>query len=314
MPGRALATSLLLFSCTCALASACDAGPISTVDAAMVDAPPLPLSRLLGRCESDAQCPGNGSFCRTAAEDGYPGGQCTAPCTDRTECDTGMFYGFCATLTGDTQSTCITYCRNGSDCRPGYSCQVVTTLSTGASAGYCFPVCGTDAECGGGAQCDPYTGRCVPQGMVPTTGGDTGDPCTTDAACRGNNCVNDSGTNGYLDGYCISLCRIPSGYNSSDFYSGDTLPSGTCGGSNSVCIPYGSQYGENDLGICLEACSSAADCRPGFECTQTVSGRTFTNGWCDPIDCVASGAGSCPAGTTCHTGTDSQGNRIGRCG
>lgn len=314
MSGRLAVTCFLLLS-SAALSVGCDTPP-SPADGGP-DAPGLRMSRLLGRCVVDEQCPGNGAFCRTAAEDGFPGGQCSIACTDRTECDDGTAYNFCAMLNGETQNACLPICRNGSDCAHGYSCQNVGSDSAGNSIGYCFPVCATDDECGDGTQCNPYTGRCVPHGMVPTVGGDTGDACTGNDSCLSQDCIEQTASNGYVGGYCISLCRISAGFNSSDFFSGDTLPAGTCGGTSSVCIPYGSQNGEGDLGICLAACTSDGDCRPGFACTQSVglsSGgtHTFTNGWCDPIDCLTQGA--CPTGTTCHRGTDSNGNPLGRCG
>jgi hypothetical protein len=310
MSGRACtAFTLLLLS---ALAG-CDSPVVAPVDAAVSDAYQLPMSRLLGPCVEDWQCPGAGAFCRSA-EEGFPGGQCTSACTDRTECDDGAVYNECLLLTGATAMACEAYCRNGSDCRTGYTCQVLGTDAAGATRGVCLPVCATDAECGGTSQCDPYTGRCVAMGGVHTTGAVTGEACTSDAACRSGNCrlpVENASYTGYLGGYCQSLCRIPQGYNTNNFFDGPALPQGTCTG-DAVCLPGGNQQGAGDLGVCLASCTSSADCRPGYTCNQTIQSHTFTNGYCAPVNCMAAGM-TCPTGT-CHAAQDSQGNVYGICG
>lgn len=313
MPGR-VASSALFFSVALASLAGCDTS-VAPVDAAPPgDAFQAPMSRFLGACISDAQCPGNTSFCRTA-EQGFPRGQCTNPCTDRTDCDDGSAYNECLAMTGSTTMACEAYCRNGSDCRDGYTCQNLSTDASGATRGICIPACANDAECGGASQCNAYTGRCVPHGTVPTTGGDTGDGCAADSACRSSNCrlSQESGSyTGYVGGYCESICRIPSGYNTNDFFSGGALPQGTCASASAVCLPGGNQQGANDLGVCLHGCSGNSDCRAGYSCTQTVSGHTFTNGFCVPIDCLTGGA--CPSGSTCHMGTNSAGTAVGICG
>lgn len=274
------------------------------------------MSRILGACVSDAQCPGNGAICRTA-EQGYPMGLCTLACTDRTVCDDGAVYNRCVMLRADSMMTCVGYCRNATDCRSGYTCQVTSAAGAPVTEGVCIPVCGTDAECGGTAQCDPYTGRCVAHGMVGTAGAVTGEACTAASACRSGNCrlpMENGGYSGYVGGYCESLCRIPGGYNTSNFFAGDTLPQGTCAG-NAVCLPGGNEQGMNDLGVCLAACTGPSDCRPGYACNQTiplqVGSHTFTNGYCLPIDCLRA---ACPTGSACHMGQDARGNPIGRCG
>ncbi|MFO0684228.1 MAG: hypothetical protein U0234_19400 [Sandaracinus sp.] len=294
-----------------ATVAACDTPAPAAVDASFPDAPSLPASRFLGRCFEDYQCPGNGAFCRTA-DDGYPGGLCTLPCTDRTECDDGAVYNLCVTVSGETGSSCAPICRNASDCPSAFTCNPNITLSNGQTVGACVPQCGTDAECGGTSQCDAYTGRCVPQGMVPTAGADNGEACSSDSACRGQNCIEQTASNGYIGGYCISFCRLPTGYNNTSFFTGTELPSGTCGGDHSICIPNGAASAVDDLGICLRECRADTDCRAGFECVRTVGTSTFSNGWCAPVDCLA--GGTCPSGTTCHQGTDSNGNPLGRCG
>ena len=318
MPGRFAPSSPFSFFSSLAssgllLASliGCDA-PAAPVDAAMGDAYTLPMSRLLGACFEDRQCPGTGAFCRTA-DQGFPGGQCTNPCMDRTDCDDGAVYNDCLLRTGASARACEAYCRNGSDCRAGYTCQVTSAAGAPVTSGLCVAVCATDAECGGTSQCDAYTGRCVPHGMVGTAGALTGDACTGAAACRSGDCrlATENGTaTGYVQGYCQSLCRLPAGYNTSNFFSGDTLPAAGCVG-DAVCIPGGNALGLNDLGVCLRSCTSAGDCRAGYTCAQTQQGHTFTNGFCIPFDCATQ---ACPAGSTCHQMADAQGRAFGRCG
>lgn len=289
-----------------ASASACDSTPAPT-DAAMGDAAILPMSRLLGRCFEDWQCPGPGAYCRPAT-DGYPGGSCTLPCADRTDCDDGTVYNACITYTATGESNCEAFCRGATDCLPGYTCQLI-----GTADGFCVPVCATDEECGGTAQCDPYTGRCVAAGTVNTTGGVTGDACGSNDSCRSGDCrqANENGNiAGFVNGYCESLCRIEAGFNTSNFFSGDTLPAGTCAGA-AICLPVQSN-GAGDMGVCRAECHTSSDCRPGYTCQTAVSGHTFTNGFCTPFNCNLAG-NTCPMGT-CQQLQDSSGNVYGRCG
>ena len=261
-----------------------DAGP-------RIDASRPPPSRIFGACSEDSQCPGADAFCRTPQQ-GYPGGYCSVACTDRTPCDDGAVYNHCLTLAGATRSTCEARCRNGADCRDTYSCAIFGTTMEGV----CIPVCATDADCGAGARCNQHSGRCGT--TVPTTGGDTGDACTGATDCLSGSCrleVANGAATGFIHGYCDGPCRLPPGFNTSDFWPEDFLPASNCPGA-AVCIPAG-QYGEGDLGSCFHECMSGADCRPGYGCQQNPT-RThlFTNGYCVPSACTAT---SCPAGYAC---------------
>ncbi len=79
-----------------------------------------------GPCTSDAQCvPTSGGVCLTAA-DGWPGGYCTRGCTSY--CGAGL-------LCVDAGSTaCFTQCRTTSECRTGYTCEILTS-----GEGICIP-------------------------------------------------------------------------------------------------------------------------------------------------------------------------------
>jgi len=116
---------------------------------------------------------------------------------------------------------------------------------------------------------------------------------------------------GNVGGNCQSLCRLPAGYNTNNYFDGPALPQGSCAG-NAVCVPGGNEQGMNDLGVCLLSCTAASQCRPGYICAQTFGTHTFTNGYCTPMDCLM--GGTCPTGTTCHPMQTAQGQQFGRCG
>jgi hypothetical protein len=292
----ALASLLLMLS-------ACDGTPPG--DDATVphpDAgPQLAPSTLFGACEEDWQCPGEGAICRTAS-DGWPGGYCTVPCEDRTPCDVNGVYHHCLAREGETQAYCERRCLNGIDCgRAGYTCQG----DFPPSGGVCIGVCSSDAECGAGTHCDPYSAQCV-EGDVPTTGALTGEACESNDDCRSGQCVlevNEAGVpTGWIHGYCVAPCIVPHGYNSNTFFAGDELPQGTCAG-DAVCYPVANQS-EGDLGNCYGECASDDDCREGYGCLkdfQLASGGTasYPNGFCVPAAC--DGTHPCPSGYGCVT-------------
>ncbi len=257
----------------------CPSDPVPA-DAALPDARVLGPSELYGPCEIDAQCPGAGAVCR-GPSDGYPMGYCTVPCDDRTPCEgLGTQNNHCAQRAGEAQSYCELNCLNGRDCRDdSYSC-VADALPSG---GICIPICSSDAQCGGGAVCDPHTSRCVAPGGV-ATGAVTGEPCASNEACASGACIPEA--NGFTGGYCIANCVLPPGWNTNTFFDGASLPSGGCADS-AICFPNGS-FAARDLGVCLHQCASADDCRDGYECRQSFQlqqgGPSFTydNGVCLP--------------------------------
>lgn len=288
---------------------ACNNGPV-TPDAPLADAPPAEPPYLFGPCTSDAQCAplGEGAICREA-ETGPTEGYCTLPCDDRTPCDAFGRYHHCLTLAGDTQSYCVPHCRNGGDCvRDSWTCD--PNAGPTGEDGVCLSVCQTDAECGGTAVCNPESSRCEAP-PVDTTGAAHGEPCAAPEDCQSGYCINE-GTraqpSGWVGGMCVGICRVPAGFNSTNFYSGDTLPGGGCV-DGAVCIP-GNQMAEGDLGTCYDECTSMADCRPGYGCLQTLLSHTFTNGICVPLDCSG---GGCPTGYTCVAVMLSDGSTANRC-
>jgi hypothetical protein len=272
----------------------------------------LPRSELFGACVSDSQCPGEGAVCRRD-DAGYPGGYCTVPCEDRTPCDAYGAYHHCVQREGETQRYCEQRCLNGLDCgRSAYTC----AGELPPSGGVCLGICSRDSQCSEGHECEPYSGRCLPAGTAPTTGALTGDPCESDDACRSGVCLEETGgtaPNGWIGGSCLASCIMPAGYNSNTFFDGPLLPQGTCAGAG-ICFPDGSLT-EGDLGVCLQGCGSAADCREGFDCRMTFAlsrgSATFENGVCLPIDCSRA---ACPSGYTCRRVSRSDGSVSNICG
>lgn len=280
-----------------------DAGP--PPDAYM---PPV-AAVLFAPCEVDAQCAplGEGAFCRPSTE-GPALGYCTRPCEDRTVCDAFLAHHHCLTFEGETQAICVPACRNGADCpRPPYTCFGGIAPS---GDGYCMSICHSDAECGGGAVCNLDSGECV-VAPVPSLAAYYAE-CAADADCTSDFCVeevNAAGTpTGWALGACLSPCIVPAGYNSTNYFDGDTLPNGGCPGGGS-CLPAGGNA-EGDLGTCYPTCDADTDCREGYGCEFILGDHTFLRGVCLPRDCRGT---TCPGGRRCVTVTLTSGALVGRC-
>ena len=265
-----------------ALSAGCDSStPMTTPDAGgvMDAASPLEMSSLFEPCEEDWQCPGEGAVCRLPA-DGYPRGFCTVPCSDRTPCDAFGRYHHCVARAGETQAYCEVQCRNGEDCgRAGYTCTGYDTLPT--PGGICIGSCTDDSQCGDGETCDTYTNQCT---ATPAAGADTGEPCAGNEACRSVLC--NPAANGWPGGYCLGLCILPVGYNSTSLFEGDTLPQADCP-ADAICFLYDEHNSPGDQGVCVRGCTGDDDCRSGYTCRRSFqvgsgSTRTFENGYCTP--------------------------------
>ena len=261
-----------------------DAGADAGTDAGPPDSGPPPMSTLFGPCVADSQCPGEGAFCRTPDE-GWPEGSCTLPCVDRTPCDDGVVFNLCLEDPDDaSRNICQQKCLNAQDCgRENYVCVGRTDTRDGICIGYCSD----DADCGEGAECNVWSAQCVAAGTAPTAGAETGGACASDADCLSGTCL--SPGDGWTGGYCLGACILPVGYNSNTFCSGDALPTEQCPGGD-VCYPNDSLARDN-AGVCLDACTTDADCRvgEGYYCRRSVeltSGdtKTFTNGVCWPSE------------------------------
>lgn len=328
--------------------------PVATDEGSPVDVPvdmgrpPRAPGPLYGPCDSDAECRDE-MTCRRAADTGYPGGQCNRECTRDDDCvlfsagGVKPVDGFCQAADAAGHRYCGRVCTNGIDCeRDGYTCVGINQGRINA-VNICVPVC-TATSCTDGTECNHQTGRCRAADAPPLTGRTLGQSCVTNTdpamtpatVCQSGLCnpqiVRDSAGNpvqtGDNGGYCISRCILPSGYNSSTLWNEPELPQSNCA-AGGVCFP-ARYYAEGDLGICLPGCNSDSDCRvsEGYGCRRTfrVSAtrtRTFTRGYCAPIDCVMPSADAgapadggvnrnCPTGYSCVTLTRS-GQTLSRC-
>jgi hypothetical protein len=316
--------------------AATDAAPADVID--VVDSgPPPPPPMLTGPCMMDSDCP-SGQTCLLNTN-GWPGGFCSASCTRDSDCPfSGVSYvaAVCRPVPGSTDTTthCLRQCLNGFDCgRAGYTC---VKASDTATSGVCVPSCTTDS-CGTGARCNEWTGQCEATSVTyPPAGADNGQQCMHSGAmseCRSAQCaaqVNSSGVqSGWNGGYCVSSCALSAGWNSTSFFSGDTLPQSNCP-SGSVCFPSTNDEAEQGPGQCFRGCMMDSDCRAaeGYFCKRSfevaridaashtvhfVQTPPFTNGVCLPVDCVNDTSHPCPTGFTCSMRTDANGSPYGRC-
>lgn len=276
------------FSCLLALVSliACgddstlpilDTGPDVTGSADVFDAGPPPLedSYLFGPCRDDSQCPGAGSFCRLP-EDGYTDGQCTRVCASRAQCDDERLIHWCEQAPGEGQTACASRCRNTTDCgRSNFVCVAVGEIDPVTESGRCIGYCDDDSQCGAGSECNEQAARCVAEGTTPT-GAVTNEACTSDSDCISGVCAE-----GEPGGSCRSLCRIPAGFQSSNYYLTDTLPTTSCPNPGDICLPVAGLSAGSE-GNCFAPCVMDTDCRSGRECIRTIGDHTFTNGVCVP--------------------------------
>ncbi len=300
--------------------------------------PPRNPQPLYGPCDSDSECRDE-MTCRRAADTGYPGGQCNRECTRDDDCvlfssgGAKPVDGFCQAADAAGHRYCGRVCANGIDCeRDGYTCFGINQ-GTIRAVNICIPVC-TETSCIDGTVCNHETGRCRPADAPPLTGRTLGQSCvatsdttmTPATVCQSGLCnpqiVRDSAGNpvqtGDNGGNCIGRCILPQGYNSSNLWTDPELPQSNCP-EGGVCFLYRT-YAEGDMGLCQPGCTQDSDCRvsEGYGCRRTfrVSAtrtRTFTRGYCAPIDCVAPSDGgvtadagvnrTCPSGYSCVTRT-----------
>ncbi len=286
-----------------------DAAPDTSTEDAAVDAAedtapdveedtgPPPPSELFGECVEDSQCPGPGGVCQRPT-DGWPHGFCTKSCTQRVECMDDLGFHDCAETPGYGM-VCQQTCLNSPDClREDYVCIGRTSDRLGQCRGFCT----SDDDCSP-ARCNVWSGECMAE--PPAEGGETGDPCDSDEACKSGIClmeVNGAPT-GWLGGTCVANCILPVGYNSNNYYAGDAYPTEQCPGGD-VCVPNGS-LARGEVGLCLPVCENDGDCREGYACDKSItlqSGTyTFDNGYCLPINCDVGPSDRCPEGTSCRT-------------
>lgn len=160
-----------------------------------------------------------------------------------------------------TEAACITEADQGfpagyctSSCTSDAQCGSTGVCLIDDTGGLCLASCDSDANCREGYTCQNVNGvqACFP---APPDYGTVGSTCTPDDVGAAAECGEDGSCigedNGFPGGYCI----------------------GECTGAPSVC-PDGTQCvtgfgdGTNNFDLCLDGCSSAADCRDGYACAN----------------------------------------------
>lgn len=300
-------------------------GPVDRCLLAIDDDLPAPNGYCTTRCFRNADCPGQ-SDCNTIY------GFCLASCGDTVECPPGLgCQPFLANLP-DLPRNCFPGCEDDFDCDDGLSCVVGGGKNnTGLCIDRSRPLggaCQSDEDCPPEATCSEYEpggyclldycmlepedgcpddARCVKDGLCY-------DGCTTDADCRaGYECGETSTDPGRL--VCLEAfvpanlgqpCSdgCPGGACMDERYDGfpgsycaavgcDVIAQTGCPGDG-VCIerlkPHLIEY--RTATYCLDGCTTAADCRSGYDCLPSRTGDDTSPLACMPAcetdaDCTA---------------------------
>ena len=245
---------------------ACEAGP--SPDDAGTQNPSSQKPRLGADCQKDSSCP-RGAVCSTSLGSAFFGGRpVTGTCVADCSSDTAACKAFDKAVCVDTarpagrvreddagveadagaapSALCFEGCHVGGyaagKCHeaPQIACEPLGTKG----AGFCRPVCSTDAECEHGA-CDRRSGTCID---APTRRDATfGIPCDHD--------------NNHCDGLCIdvnekqSLCTHRCVFGSP---SSCVDPSAEARGGGCLVVTPGGGIG--DIGYCMPLCECPGDC------------------------------------------------------
>jgi hypothetical protein len=229
-------------------------------------------------CASDADCAGGGT-CLTGDGNGYlgaggpAGGYCTFSCSrEADDCATHDAQSFCAPIGPEEAGYCIRTCLS-QDPEPGEAKCLnrtdVVCVSVAADgyepfngqrqAGYCRPLCGSDADCPAGRVCHAQGHICT-DGQIP--GASIGAACSLDSDCSGYACE-DRNAEGI--GVCTATCVL--GSLSGCGYGHDVAARGAACLTPLVAANRFSE-GVGDLGLCREVCNVNEDCQQaGWVCT-----------------------------------------------
>jgi hypothetical protein len=243
-----------------------------------MDAGPRGNGTLGGTCRANSDCVA-GLSCIKSSDDlgarpgGVGNGLCTADCTvNANAC--AAFGGICVAIDitsggAVTKATCFESCAIGPNPpgAPAFKCHgrldaACEPLNQAETLFGCVPLCVTDADCGS-RKCDAASGLCVD---APMTGKPLGSGCTIvrgelNTECAGGLCLPiDSAPDASTSnpGICTALCRLGTqeacGYRVTPLDAGP--PVGAC------VLPWGDTgYNTGDLGLCLQLCDVAGDCR-----------------------------------------------------
>jgi len=210
----------------------------------------------------------SGGVCLSESDTGWPDSYCVA-----TGCDpvagTGCPGDGVCIDGADGTGLCLDGCTATSDCRSGYDCRNADASDT-MSATACMPGCTDATVCGNdGFVCNTGTGQCTPA----FTEASLGEPCSSGEDCAGGRCLSEPGS-GWPSGTCtFPGCRLTG-----------TGREAACP-MDSACVDDGA--GDPELGVCVDTCEMAADCRPGYDCVDSL---------CQPA-CTET---DCGMGRTCN--------------
>ena len=258
-------------------------------------------------CKSDTDCP--------YVVDRDPYGQ--EAYVGKVSCATnGLCGGVSANIPEGTKTL-------GQDCASDYDCKNPLFCQPTGFDQVCAKDCNTDANCGAGFKCYPYSngpgGVCLPYSGGGTGGGTTpgptkgpGETCNSPEECTTGLCVGSFGSTSY---YCRKSCTL----------GGSTCGAGeTCtqlqGTSVGACIPGSGSSGTKPPGAtcqspleclsglcvgggtayyCRETCKpSLNDCPSGTECMQLLG---TADGACIPADPKAELGAACEYQDDCIT-------------
>ncbi|MFO0626889.1 MAG: hypothetical protein U0325_14860 [Polyangiales bacterium] len=277
-----------------------DAGPIVSIDASVPRDAPLPVrdaatpDRVIpardvppapdaggavvagARCEDDAMCGplqcafGNAPFCTGPCSPSGDADPDARAREEQRECGPG---GACLALGDDGSGPvgiCLAGCRTGVNpgspgaCRDGFVCtgQWLRQPDGVPDNPACFPFCRTDDQCEDGGRCNPRTGQCDSDGLVPTRLPD-GAPCDpTRTEVR-------PGEDTPRNVQCRGVCFLVSGTTRSQGICGSLLDlarSPACPDDPMRITPRFPAAGDDQAVCVFRSCVSNADCTSPLRC------------------------------------------------
>lgn len=227
-------------------------------------------------CGTDRDCV-SGLGCMLASSYDYfgfggpAGGYCTAPCSDTVNCQDLQAGALCLRNPGDRSTgLCMRGCTSQDPIEGENKCLERSDVACNSlaaagqerflgirQAGFCRPLCASDAECPGTRVCHPSGGMCV-DAEDDASGLEIGASCAVNDDCRSSLCeevANDLRI-------CSQLCVLGQ--------------SGGCGftedaeARNAACLTArikANRFSEGvgDLGLCREICRADSDCQHADE-------------------------------------------------